>query len=120
MRFGLNESTIRAIHQVLARHPQVEEAIIYGSRAKGNFRPGSDIDLTLNGGRSLDWDVLYRIILELEDLPLPYSFDVSLLHKIDDPDVIDHIRHVGLPFYKRKFSQPTTFKALQVRTGGYS
>jgi predicted nucleotidyltransferase len=50
LRFGLKESVIRKICSVLARYPQVEKAILYGSRAKGNYKNGSDIDLTLRGG----------------------------------------------------------------------
>ena len=47
MKFGLKDITIQKIQQVLAAFPQVEEAILYGSRAKGNYKDGSDIDLTL-------------------------------------------------------------------------
>ncbi len=108
MRFGLKETAIEMIQQVLARHPQVEEAILYGSRAKGNFRPGSDIDLTLRGGPELTWKVLYRIIRELDDLPLPYTFDISLLREIDDPGVLDHIQRVGVTFYRRSHTQPAS------------
>jgi predicted nucleotidyltransferase len=50
LRFGLKESTIRKICKVLSRYPQVEKAVLYGSRAKGNYKNGSDIDLTLHGG----------------------------------------------------------------------
>ncbi len=98
-RFGLPESTIERICSVFARHPQVEKAILYGSRAKGNYRSGSDIDLTLCGGAELTLPVLAGIMNELDDLLLPYTIDLSVLAGIDDPDVVDHIRRVGIIFY---------------------
>lgn len=100
-RFGLKSKTIQMIGEVFAEHPQVERAIIYGSRAKGNYKNGSDIDLTLCGGADLTWDVLYKIIDELDDLLLPYTIDLSILANINDPDVVDHIRRVGVTFYEQ-------------------
>jgi predicted nucleotidyltransferase len=101
-RFGLDAATIQKIGDVLAKHPQVERAVLYGSRAKGNYKPGSDIDLTLIGGDDLTLEVLYRILDELEESTLPYTFDVSIFRQISDPDVIDHIRRVGVVLYERK------------------
>ncbi|MEW6203373.1 MAG: nucleotidyltransferase domain-containing protein [bacterium] len=101
MKFGLKETTIQQIQSVLAGHPQVEKAVLYGSRAKGNCKHGSDIDLTLLGGDDLTLKVLYRIMDEIDDLLLPYTFDLSIFHQISDPDVIDHIRRVGVVFYEK-------------------
>lgn len=104
MKYGLSEQTIEQIHAVLRRHPQVQRAVLYGSRAKGCAKPGSDIDLTLVGADDLTLDVLYRISWELEELPLPYTFDLSLFHQIDDPELVEHIRRVGVVFYHRENS----------------
>lgn len=101
-RFGLEAATLQKISDVLAKHPQVERAVLYGSRAKGNYKNGSDIDLTLIGGDDLTLDVLYRILDELEDSTLPYTFDLSIFRQIGDPDVVDHIRRVGVVLYERK------------------
>ncbi len=101
MRFGLKERTIAQIHSVLAHHPQVQKAILYGSRAKGNYKTGSDIDLTLIGGSGLTLRVLFRIMNELDDLLLPYTIDLSIFNGISDADVIDHIQRVGVTFYAR-------------------
>lgn len=54
MMFGLSQKVIEQIHGVLEQHPQVQEALIYGSRARGNYKPGSDIDLVLCGDQSLN------------------------------------------------------------------
>ena len=101
LRFGLQENTIEKICSVMAQFPFVEKAIIYGSRAKENYKNGSDIDLTLLGGPSLTLDVLYKIDEQLDDLLLPYTFDLSIFAQLSDPDFIEHIQRVGLVFYER-------------------
>ena len=101
-RFGLKEKKIKKIQAVFAAFPQIEKAMLFGSRAKGNHKNGSDIDLTLFGGEDLTLEVLYRIMDEIDDLLLPYTFDLSIFHQISDPDVIDHIRRVGVVFYDKK------------------
>jgi uncharacterized protein len=106
-RFGclkheLKESTVLKICEIFTRYPQVEKAVLYGSRAKGNYETGSDIDLTLDGGAGLNMDILYPIMDNIDELYLPYSFDISILRDIHDPDMIEHIRRVGVVFYKRK------------------
>ena len=101
MKHGLTDGAIAEIQAVLAQFPEVERAVLYGSRAKGNYRPGSDIDLTLIG-TGLTSKILGQIQGELEDGYLPYSFDVSLLNQITQPDLIEHIRRVGVVFYEKK------------------
>lgn len=100
MKYGLPETAVQKIGAILRRYPQVEKAILYGSRAKGNYKNGSDIDLTLRG-RGLTLNVLYKIMDELDDLLLPYIIDLSILDKISDPDVIEHIQRVGVTFYEK-------------------
>ena len=102
LRFGLKPETIQKICGVLAQHAQVEQAILYGSRAKGNYKNGSDIDLTLKGDANLTRQILYKIMDELDDLLLPYTIDLSILRDINDADVVDHIRRVGIIFYDKE------------------
>ena len=101
MNHGLTDGTVAQIHEVITRVPEVEKALLYGSRAKGNFKPGSDIDLTLVG-TALTSKILGQIRGELEDGLLPYTFDVSIMAQITQTDLIDHIRRVGVVFYERK------------------
>jgi len=84
----------------------VQQAILYGSRAKGNYKEGSDIDLVLIGNEDLNDRLLARIDMEIDDLLLPYMVDLSILSHITDPDVIDHIRRVGVVFYSRDDNRP--------------
>jgi predicted nucleotidyltransferase len=100
-RFGLKEATIQKICAVLAKYPQVEKAVLYGSRAKDNYKIGSDIDLTLIGGDNLTEKVLCQIMDEIDDLLLPYTFDLSIFQHISDPEVIEHIQRVGVVFYQK-------------------
>lgn len=99
--FGLSEKDIQSVRDTLREFPKVSEAIIYGSRAKGNYRPGSDIDLTLKGGGLSHHDLL-DIELALDDLLLPYKMDLSLHHQLDNPQLLDHITRAGKLFYKAK------------------
>jgi len=101
---GLSAKTIDKIHSVFSRYPNIEQAILYGSRAKGTFRNGSDIDLTLRGD-TLTHRELSRIENELDDLLLPYKIDLSLFRQIDNPNLIEHIGRVGVVFYEGNLHQ---------------
>lgn len=76
MKYGLSEDVVAKIKSVFAKYPQIKKVVLYGSRAKGNFRDGSDIDLSL-GGDDIQFSLLQKIELELDDLLLPYTFDLS-------------------------------------------
>jgi predicted nucleotidyltransferase len=106
-RFGLPDAAIGRIHGVLAAHPEVEGAILYGSRAKGNFKAGSDIDLALLGG-NLTHDLLLKIMTELDDLLLPWMIDLLILSELDHEPLLEHIERVGTTFYERSGSDEGT------------
>jgi len=99
--YGLAESVIERICGVFSHYPQIEQALLYGSRAKGSYRQGSDIDLTLIGGSDLTSAVLTKVLDELDDLLLPYAIDLSLLRTISDADVLAHIRRIGVVLYEK-------------------
>ena len=100
MLYGLNAETIESINNVFSNHESIEEVVLYGSRAKGNFQPSSDIDLTLKGD-SLSLHDQLKIETELDDLLLPYKIDLSLFHTISNTDLLGHITRVGKIFYKK-------------------
>jgi uncharacterized protein len=96
--YGLSEDTLAKISDVLARFPEVERAILFGSRAKGTYREGSDIDLALVGA-ALDWRLLGRIEDAFDASSLPYRFSL-LPHNADtDVEVAAHIARVGREIY---------------------
>lgn len=106
MNWGLPPSVVQSIREVLSRYPQVEKATLFGSRAKGNYRNGSDIDLTLHG-EGLTLSVVYKILNDFDDLFLPYTIDLSIFDDISDPDVIEHIERAGVTFYQKDQVIPT-------------
>ncbi|HZM04980.1 MAG TPA: nucleotidyltransferase domain-containing protein [Candidatus Saccharimonadales bacterium] len=103
MNHGLPEKVVAQICAVLSEHAEVEKVILYGSRAKGNYKPGSDIDLTLLGS-ALTPKILGQIQSEFDDGPLPYRCDLSIFSKITTPDLLDHIQRVGVVFYEQKLA----------------
>jgi predicted nucleotidyltransferase len=100
MLFGLSENTVLKINHVLQQYPAVERAVIYGSRAKGNFKSSSDIDITLKG--KLDLKILSDISLKLDDLLLPYKLDLSIYNHIASAELLNHIDRVGKVLWDAK------------------
>ena len=98
MNYGLSEEVLTKICQVFSHHPAIDQVVLYGSRAKGNFKTGSDIDLTLKG-KVLNIDHLTVINNELDDLLLPYTLDLSIYKHIDNDNLIEHINRVGKVLY---------------------
>lgn len=86
MKFGLTDESIKLVHDILKKYPEVEKVVIYGSRAKGNYRPGSDIDITLFG-QDLTDSIRNRIASDLDDSYSPYLFDISIFDKLNSPDL---------------------------------
>ena len=97
--FGLPPATLETIRRILAEVPAVKRAVIYGSRAKGTHRPGSDIDLTLFGN-GLDLDTLGKIATRLDESPIPYQVDLSIFELIEHEGLREHIERVGQPLYE--------------------
>jgi predicted nucleotidyltransferase len=100
LAIGLPDAALTAIRQVLVSHPEVEAAILYGSRALGRHRPASDIDLTLIGP-AISAASLARIDADLDDLLLPWMIDLSCLASIHHPALLAHIERAGLELYRR-------------------
>lgn len=101
MSFGLSELQYKQIVQVFARYDEIERVILYGSRAKETQKPYSDIDITIVSD-SLNLGQLQKIEIELDDLMLPYKFDISIYNTIQNNELLEHIRRVGKVFYKKR------------------
>ena len=95
---GLNSFTQIALAAVFKKHSKIKKVLLYGSRAKGNFKNGSDIDLVLVGV-DLSTHQLLKIENEIEELLLPYKIDLSIYDQIDSKSLLEHIDRVGLEFY---------------------
>jgi len=100
--FGIQQDDLKIIISALSQYPEVAEAFIFGSRAKGIFRNGSDVDIALKG-EGLSADIVSRISYLLnEETTLPYKFDVLNYHTISNTELVDHIERVGIRFYLKK------------------
>lgn len=99
--FGLRDSDINTIRQVLQQFPEVQSALMFGSRAKGNYRSGSDVDIALKG-EALSYQIILRISAQLnEETLMPYHFDVLDYNTLTNDQLKDHINRVGKIFYQR-------------------
>lgn len=98
--YGLATEDIHKITSVFKKHSSIEKAILYGSRATGNYRSNSDIDLTLVG-KDLTLTELFDIENELENLLLPYKIDLSVYDKIENEDLRAQIDKAGRAFYQQ-------------------
>ena len=107
--FGLPQATRDKLCGVFSLHPDIHTVLVYGSRAKGNYRPGSDVDLSLQCESlegSLPFAEFLQIQDEIDDLMLPYTVDLSQYGQLINPDLLDHINRVGQPLYVRLTSHP--------------
>jgi predicted nucleotidyltransferase len=98
MQYGLSSENVQKLKAVFNRYPEVTEVILYGSRAKGNFKNGSDIDFTV-AGEEMNLQILHKVEDDLEELLLPYKIDLSLLSHIDNANLLEHIKRVGIVFW---------------------
>lgn len=98
--FGLSPETLRKLNSVFAQHNAIDSVVIYGSRAKGNYRVGSDIDLTIKGGE-IPFAEFMKIENQIDDLMLPYTVDLSQYHQLGNVALIEHIDLVGVEIFSR-------------------
>lgn len=103
MKFGLTEQTLNSMWQVFGQYPEIDRVLIYGSRAKGNFRKGSDIDLSLLG-TGLSQKVLSTIARQLDELNMPYLIDLSIYDQLQSAELKSHINRIGQVFYQKRNS----------------
>jgi len=99
--FGLKESDLSEINKFIKAFPEIEQVLIFGSRAKGNFKHGSDIDLALLGKKLKIETSLKLSYLLNEETNMPYQFDILNFHTISEPALIQHINRVGIKIYPR-------------------
>jgi predicted nucleotidyltransferase len=101
VKYGLNGRTLATLDSIFRKYAGIRQAVIYGSRAKGGYRDGSDIDITLKTDGSFTFTELLRISGDFDDSDMPYFVDVSVYHELNNPDLIEHIDRVGKTLYSR-------------------
>lgn len=98
IKFGLSERTIRELNNIFKNYPDIQEVFIFGSRAKGNFKIGSDIDLAImNTG--LNTKTITHALADCSESSLPVAVDLVDFHSLTNQELIEHILRVGEPFY---------------------
>ncbi len=98
--FGLSHAILQQLCAEFARTPAILRVLVFGSRAKGNYRPGSDIDIALMAPK-LTAAQLGELENRLDDLLLPYQIDLCHFDTLQNPALIDHIQRVGQPIFPR-------------------
>ena len=99
MQYGLSDNTLNILNSIFSKYPGIKQAILYGSRAKGKYHNGSDIDLSLKTGESFTFTDLLHISGDFDDSDLPYFVDVSIYDKLSNPELKAHINRVGKVLY---------------------
>ncbi|MBM7560906.1 nucleotidyltransferase domain-containing protein [Fusibacter tunisiensis] len=99
--YGLLDRDLKLISEAANKYQQIEEVVLFGSRAMGNYKKGSDVDLAIIG-EHIDRKILRRMSDDLnEEYPLPYFFDVLNYNDISNEELKKHIDSVGKSIYKR-------------------
>ena len=112
MLYGLSGETLHTLYSIFLKYQAIRQVIIYGSRAKGNYRQGSDIDLALKTGGDFSFTDLLQIGNDFDDSDLPYFVDVLIYDTISNPELKAHIDRAGKVLYLRDAGlEPTTFSS---------
>ncbi|WP_174614845.1 nucleotidyltransferase domain-containing protein [Virgibacillus ihumii] len=99
--FGLTDKDIKLITEALDGVDEIENAFIFGSRALGNYKKGSDVDIAI-GGRNVTWGTAATLSETLnEELPLPYYFDILDYNAISNHNLTAHIEQYGVQIYDK-------------------
>ena len=100
MPYGLSDKELTTLQTLFAANDRIEQAVLYGSRAKGNYKPFSDVDIVLKGEELTRMDI-NRLQASIDESSLPYKFDISLFASLKTPELIEHITRVGIVIYER-------------------
>jgi predicted nucleotidyltransferase len=96
--FGLSQRSIDELHGILSKYPDITKVHVFGSRAKGNYKPGSDIDLAIMN-QGLAPRTIARVLSDCAESSLPIVVDLVDFHALTNAEFINHIQRVGVLFY---------------------
>lgn len=105
MKYGLSEDALAVLFAYFKKHNGIQKVILYGSRALGTYRAGSDIDITLVTDANFTFTDLFGLKMDLEDSELPYLFDVSIFDKLKNSNLSTHINNAGKIIYERTMEE---------------
>ncbi len=99
--YGLSKNTLKKLNTVFEQNSKINQVVLFGSRAKGNYEEYSDIDLAVKGS-NFNYSYIIKIFGEIENLMLPYNTDLINYHNITEPALKEHIDRVGKNIYEKK------------------
>lgn len=100
MKYGITDKEWEKVFTTLSHFPNIQKAILFGSRAKGTNKPFSDVDIALVGAKLSISDLL-NLKNEIDDLLLPYEFDFCIYKDLKSPELKSHIDRRGIELYNR-------------------
>ena len=112
MPFGLKDTDYKLIKTIFQLFPKIDEVLVFGSRAMGTEKPGSDVDLALKGS-DIQLDDILKLKHKLEELPIIYDFDIINYETINTPALVEHIDKHGISFYKKQ-ETPSEWKTYKL------
>ncbi len=99
-KFGLTKRDWNTIINIIKKYPIISKINLFGSRAKGNFKKGSDIDLALMD-ENLEPKMVDKLKIDFEESSLPYNVDLVDYHHLESKELKDHIDRVGILFFSK-------------------
>jgi predicted nucleotidyltransferase len=104
IQYGLIERDIQTLFAIFEKFQEVETVYLYGSRAKGTHKFGSDIDLALMN-ENISEKTVRTIKTEIEESSLPYFVDITHFTTLNHKELAEHIQRVGVPFYIHNYEE---------------
>ena len=98
--YGMTDEELNLLCTLFAEQKEIEQVILYGSRAKGTHKPFSDVDITLMG-YGLTCNHLNRLFSEIDESSLPYRFDISIFSKLTNEALIEEIEKTGVVLWRK-------------------
>jgi predicted nucleotidyltransferase len=97
--YGLSDYTIQTLNEIFKKYHGIQKVMLYGSRAKGNYKVGSDIDIAVRADNTFQYNDLLRISRDFDDSDMPYFVDVSIYDKLENAELKKHIDRIGKVLY---------------------
>ncbi|NBC27756.1 MAG: nucleotidyltransferase domain-containing protein [Bacteroidetes bacterium] len=97
-RYGLTDRDMKTIRSILRSYPEIHSVHLFGSRAKGNHRLGSDVDLAIMNNGVSD-KIIAKLRDQFKESTLPYRIDLVDFNQLENKEFIEHIEQFGVPFY---------------------
>ena len=101
MKYGFSKDQLQEIVEVLAEYPEIESAVLFGSRAMDSFKAGSDVDIAIKGEK-VNTSLALKVTGHFEDTNTPFFFDIIAWPTISSKELREHIQRVGEVIYCRK------------------